>query len=212
MTARDPSRSALMAAGQSSLLSPRPDFTTKSNKVIDARPTTNKVIDAQPVYATSYPFPGASTLVKNTYPDTNLDANAASIQQTVNDGNTFRQISPRSRADRRTVESKDELARQRCIQRNDGFHRLPHRNNYNYHNPFDLGEEQPSTWVGNVDDRYAQNAGDMLRAKQDDKRLQTVQHRDARRDKIMTEEAERWTTFDSVRSYFFFLFIIIDVQ
>ena len=54
-----------------------------------------------------------------------------SLQQTVSEGNQFRQISPRTRADRRTIESKDELARQRCIQRNDGYHRLPHQNNYN---------------------------------------------------------------------------------
>ena len=182
MTNRDPSRSALSAAGQSSLLSPRP--------------APNNVIDAQPVYATSYPFPGASTLVKNTFPNTS-QPDSKSLQQTVSEGNQFRQISPRTRADRRTIESKDELARQRCIQRNDGYHRLPHQNNYNYHNPFDLGEQQPTTWKGTVDDRYAQNSADMLRSVQDDKRVQTVNHRAARRDKIMQDEAVRWQGFDA---------------
>ena len=185
MTNRDPSRSALSAAGQSSLLSPRPDFANQS-----------KVINAQPVYATSYPFPGASTLVKNTFPDTS-QPNPTQLQQAMDQGNTFRQISPRTRADRRTIESKDELARQRCIQRNDGYHRLPHQANYNYHNPFDLGENQPATWVDGTGERYAQNSADMLRSQQDDKRLQTVNHRATRRDKIMTDEAQRWQGFDA---------------
>jgi Ca2+-binding EF-hand superfamily protein len=174
MTNRDPSRSALMSAGQSSLLSPRPDL------------PRSKVINAQPVYATSYPFPGASTLVKNTFPDTSQPSTTA-LQDTIAQGNTFRQISPRTRADRRTVESKDELARQRCIQRNDGYHRLPHQSNYNYHNPFDLGENQPTTWVEGTVERYTQ----------DHKRLQTVNYRALRREKIMTDEAQRWQKFDA---------------
>ena len=183
-TSREPSRSALTAAGQSSLLSPRPDL------------PKSRVINAQPVYATSYPFPGASTLIKNTMPGISQPG-TTSVQQSVAEGNTFRQISPRTRADRRTVESKDELARQRCIQRNDGYHRLPHQNKYNYHNPFDLGENQPSTWVDGVGERYAQNSSDMLREKQDDKRLQTVNYRATRREQIMTDEAARWQGFDA---------------
>ena len=173
-----------MAAGQNSLLSPRPDL-TRSN-----------VVDAQPVYATSYPFPGASTLVKNTLP-TSSQPDPKSLNQTIAEGNQFRQISPRTRADRRTIQSKDELARQRCIQRNDGYHRLPHQANFNYHNPFDLGEQQPANWKGTTDDRYAQNSSDMLRSQQDNRRLQTVEHRAARRDKIMTDEAKRWQGFDA---------------
>ena len=83
------------------------------------------MVDAQPVYATSYPFPGASTLVKNRFPSS--EPSAMPIEQTVASGNNFRQISPRTRAERRTVASNDEIQRQRCIDRNSGYHRLPHQ-------------------------------------------------------------------------------------
>ena len=188
-------------------------LSSAGNRMIQSTgvPAYQQQMQAGTYYASANPYPGASSLVVKQMPkeedlvgnDGTFDPNLP-VQQGKQPGfsdnaatSDFRQISPRSRTDRRTVQAKDELLRERASKRLDGFFRHPHQNARNHHNPFDLGTGAASQFTGTMDDRYGRDAATYLKSCQTEYRRQQDSARAARRLNTVRQEQDRWNRFDA---------------